>query len=72
MGETKESVTNRKKGKHKANPTLGDIVFRVLIVVVIFFVVLITYVSYLQGMEQNSNVDNYQSQNTARTIQKLK
>ena len=37
------------KGKHKEEPTLGDIVFRVLIVVVIFFIAVIAYAFYIQG-----------------------
>ena len=52
MKETKEKLQKQekvtKKGKHKAEPTLGDIVFRALVIVVIFFIVLIAYVSYLQ------------------------
>ena len=60
----------RKKGKHKADPTLGDIVFRVLVIVVIFFIVAITYVLYLQGMDSKVNTNNYQSQNITRTIEK--
>ena len=71
MKETKEKLKKQeKKGKHKADPTLGDIVFRVLVIVVIFFIVAITYVLYLQGMDSKVNTNNYQSQNITRTIEK--
>lgn len=49
MGETKENK-KIKKGKHKAKATFGDMVFRVLIIVAIFFIALITYVAYIGGM----------------------
>ncbi len=64
-----ENVTKSKKGKHKANPTLGDIVFRVLIVVVIFFIVLIAYVSYIEGLGTHES-NNQVVQNSTRTIEK--
>ena len=44
MEKTKENKKT-KKGKHKEKTTLGDIVFRVIIIVAIFFTVLITYYS---------------------------
>ncbi len=59
MNETKENKKIQKqteegkkvkKGKHKSKPTLGDIVFRVLIVVVIFFIAVIAYATYVQGL----------------------
>ena len=50
MEETNEKLQKQekvtKKGKHKAKPTLGDIVFRVLVVVVIFFIVLLNIRSF--------------------------
>ncbi len=49
MEETKEGKKT-KKGKHKAKATLGDIVFRVLVMVAIFFIVIIAYVFYISGM----------------------
>lgn len=64
-----ENVTKSKKGKHKANPTLGDIVFRVLIIVVIFFIALIVYVSYIDGIRTQEN-NNQLSQNSTRTIER--
>ena len=76
MKKTKENVKNdeentvkNKKGKHKANPTLGDIVFRVLIIVVIFFIALIVYVSYIDGIRTQEN-NNQLSQNSTRTIER--
>lgn len=60
MKETKDDkkIQNKKeegkkttKGKHKEEPTLGDIVFRVLIVVVIFFIAVIAYGFYIQGIK---------------------
>lgn len=50
--EEKEGVKVEKQGvkeKHKAKPTLGDLVFRVLVIVAIFFIALIAYASYIQG-----------------------
>lgn len=49
MEETKENK-KIKKGKHKAKPTLGDIVFRVLIIVAIFFISVIAYTFYIKGL----------------------
>ena len=76
MKKTKENVKNdeenavkNKKGKHKANPTLGDIVFRVLIIVVIFFIALIVYVSYIDGIRTQEN-NNQLTQNSTRTIER--
>ena len=57
------------KGKHKEEPTLGDIVFRVLIVVVIFFIAVIAYAFYIQGIN-NTEINNDTTQNTVRTIEK--
>ena len=57
------------KGKHKEEPTLGDIVFRVLIVVVIFFIAVIAYAFYIQGIN-NTEINNDITQNTVRTIEK--
>ena len=57
------------KGKHKEEPTLGDIVFRVLIVVVIFFIAVIAYAFYIQGIN-NTGYTNNLTQNTVRTIEK--
>ncbi len=56
MGTTKENKKN-KKGKHKAKTTLGDIIFRVLIIVAIFFIAVIFYTFYIRNMisEINSN-----------------
>ena len=72
MEETNEKLQKQekvtKKGKHKAKPTLGDIVFRVLVVVVIFFIVVIAYVSYLQGIDNKEHITNYQE--TTRTIER--
>lgn len=49
MEETKEDK-KIKKGKHKARPTFGDMVFRVLIIVAIFFIAVIAYTFYIKGM----------------------
>ena len=48
MEETKEKKKT-KKGKHKAKATIGDIIFKVLIIVAIFFIAVITYTFYLRG-----------------------
>ncbi|MCI8383993.1 MAG: DUF4519 domain-containing protein [Clostridia bacterium] len=50
MGETKENKKN-KKGKHKEKTTLGDKIFRILLLVAIFFIAVISYVFYIGGMK---------------------
>ena len=57
MGETKENKVE-KKGKHKEKPTIGDIIFRVLVIVVIFFICLLFYVFYIKNMSEQINSDN--------------
>ncbi len=49
MEETKENK-KVKKGKHKSKPTIGDIIFRILIIVAIFFIGVIFYVFYIRNM----------------------
>lgn len=46
MEETKEDKKT-KKGRHKAKPTKGDMIFRVLIMLAIFFIAVITYTFYI-------------------------
>lgn len=51
MGETKESVEKRKKtkkGKREENITIGDIIFRTLVLLSIFLTVLIVHAIYIQ------------------------
>ncbi len=45
MEETKEKVKNKKASK---KPTIGDIVFRILVLGSIFFVCLIAYIYYIK------------------------
>ncbi len=49
MGETKENK-KVKRGKHKAKATVGDIIFRVLIILAIFFIAVISYMFYIRGL----------------------
>ncbi len=49
MGETKENK-KVKRGKHKAKATVGDIIFRVLIILSIFFIAVISYMFYIRGL----------------------
>lgn len=49
MGKTKDNK-KVKKGKHKEKATLGDILFRVLVIVAIFFIAVIMYATYLKGI----------------------
>lgn len=49
MEETKENKKVR-KGKHKAKATIGDIIFRILIMLAIFFIAVISYVFYIRGI----------------------
>ena len=66
VGKKKKTV----KGKHKAEATIGDIVFRVLIIVVIFFIAVIAYSFYIQGINDSKNVNSYSNQNEVRKIEK--
>ena len=71
MEETKniKKTQNKKekRGKHREKATLGDIVFRVLIVVVIFFIALISYAFYIQGISNTGGLN----QSTSRRIAKI-
>lgn len=49
MEETKENKKT-KRGKHKEKATIGDIIFRILIIGAIFCIAIITYVFYLRGI----------------------
>lgn len=49
MEETKEN-RKVKKGKHRAKATVGDIIFRILMILAIFFIAVISYVFYIRGM----------------------
>ncbi len=48
MEETKENK-NEKKGKHRKKSTLGEIFFRTLIIVAIFFIVIMAYATYIRN-----------------------
>jgi len=49
MEETKEEKKIQ-KGKHKAKPTKGDMIFRVLMIIAIFFIAVISYTFYIKGL----------------------
>lgn len=49
MKKTKEE-SKIKKRKHKEKATKGDIIFRISIIVGIFFIALIFYIFYIRGM----------------------
>lgn len=49
MEETKENK-KAKKGKHTEKPTIGDIIFRVLIIASIFLISVIAYIFYIRGI----------------------
>lgn len=75
MKETKEIKKEEKKkdvkrGKHKAKATIGDIIFRVLIIVAIFFISVIAYVFYIRGFVNQNNLNEHPSQEVTRTIKK--
>ena len=81
MEETKEvkkkerkvkNEGNSKKAKHKGKATLGDIIFRVLILVAVFFI-LIAYVFYLQKLNDNrTDLNNTTNKVVTRTIKSSK
>lgn len=52
MGVTKENRRTRNKvnKKQEKKLTIGDIVFRVLVMVAIFFIAVIAYGAYLNGI----------------------
>ena len=51
MKETKEGKNEKQSGKHKRKATIGDIIFRILIILGIFFSSMIAYIFYLQGVK---------------------
>ncbi len=60
MEETKEGKEERvktsKKAKHKARLSIGDVIFRVIILVVIFLIATITYIFCLQQIKQKDTL----------------
>lgn len=46
--ETKNKTNAPKGGKHKAKATPGDVVFRTIILVIVFFIALLGYAFYIQ------------------------
>ena len=63
-----EKKKENSKGKHKAKITVGDIIFRIIVILAIFLSVLIAYVSYLQGIKNKSNLSNNVTQEINKTI----
>lgn len=49
--EGKEKVKTSKKAKHKAKLSIGDIIFRIVILVIIFLIVIIAYTFCLQQIK---------------------
>ncbi len=49
MEETKEN-TKKVDKKPKEKPSIGDIIFRVLILVAVFFICVIAYTFYIKGV----------------------
>ena len=59
MEETKEKQKTQ-KGKHKEKPTIGDIIFRILVIVSIFLISVIFYVFYIRNTSSEIvNKGNY-------------
>lgn len=69
MEETKEKQKNKKE-KHGEKPTIGDIIFRILIILAIFFIAVISYVFYITGIEEQSSTNKYTTQEIIRPIDK--
>lgn len=69
MGETKEKQKNKKE-KHKEKPTIGDIIFRVLIIVAIFFIAVIAFTFYIRGTSYQTSSNSYSTQNVEKPINK--
>ena len=72
MEKTKESKikTNKKTNKNKEKPTIGDIIFRVLILLAIFFIVVIMYVFYIKQTKENKV--QYKNFNNVQIISNVK
>lgn len=68
MKETKENQKS-KKAKHREKPTIGDMIFRVLIILAIFFIAVIAYVFYIRGIDYQTSTQ-YKSQEVIRPIDK--
>lgn len=69
MKETKENK-KIKKGKHREKPTIGDIIFRVLILIAIFFIAIIAYTFYIKGISYQTSSNGYITQNSVKPIDK--
>ena len=67
--EGKEKVKTSKKAKHKAKLSIGDIIFRIVILVIIFLIATITYIFYLQQITQD---DTLRSLNTVTVSAPIK
>lgn len=67
--EGKEKVKTSKKAKHKAKLSIGDIIFRIVILVIIFLIAIITYIFYLQQITQD---DTLRSLNTVTVSAPIK
>ena len=49
--EGKEKVKTSKKAKHKAKLSIGDIIFRIVILVIIFLIVIVAYTFCFQQIK---------------------
>lgn len=54
--EKEEKIKTSKKAKHKAKLSIGDIIFRVVILVIIFLIATITYIFCLQQIKQKDTL----------------
>lgn len=54
--ETKKETKTSQKAKHKAKASIGDIIFRALVLIIIFFIVAIMYIFYVHQMTQKENI----------------
>ena len=54
--EKEEKVKTSKKAKHKAKLSIGDIIFRVVILVIIFLIATITYIFCLEQIKQENTL----------------
>ena len=50
MKETEEKKKKTKGGKHKEKLTIGDIIFRGLILILIFIIVILGYATFLNSI----------------------
>lgn len=66
--EKKANKKNKENNRGKEKPTIGDIIFRIVILLSIFFIVVISYVFYLRGIKSRASLNTY---STTQEVKKI-